>query len=312
MSWISPRVKHATSLRSLLGTCSRTATSLKKFGPSLICRLIKLGSIIGISWIFCGTCSSPSTSTPRLSSLPSRRHGASGFVKTKLSLELRPTKFKEATDNRWIPPTFPWHKINMDVAIFPQLGMIGVGVIIRDHEGSVVYGMSKCIPLPLGPLEAEAKAMDEATLFSRDFGVRDIIFELESTDAAGRVPHLRPTRLPACQCCVCVFFFFFFLGFTPTRLDSRRLGLIHANAAQFMSNQLRFMPNRADSAIIGPYQPVTDTAEIGLEYGRKSRNYHLRGIVMCFLPSSFLFCESRHSKLFFKNILIVKIYRKYK
>ena len=101
--------------------------------------------------------------------------------------------------------------------------MIGVGVIIRDHEGSVVSGMSKCIPLPLGPLEAEAKAMDEATLFSRDVGVRDIIFELESMDAAGRVPHPSPTRLPVCRCHICVFFFFF--------LDSRRLGSIHADSA---------------------------------------------------------------------------------
>ena len=107
--------------------------------------------------------------------------------------------------------------------------MIGVGVIIRDHEGSVVYGMSKCIPLPLGPLEAEAKAMDEATLFSRDVGVRDIIFELESMAAAGRVPHPSLTRLPVCRCRICVFFFFFSwihadsARFTPTRLNSCRI-----------------------------------------------------------------------------------------
>lgn len=94
---------------------------------------------------------------------------------------LRPTKFKEATDNRWIPPAFPWYKINMDAAVFPQLGMIGVGVIIRDHEGSLVAAMSKRIPLPLGPLEAEAKAMDEATLFARGVGVGDVIFESDSS-----------------------------------------------------------------------------------------------------------------------------------
>lgn len=94
---------------------------------------------------------------------------------------LRPTKFKEATSSRWIPLAFPWYKINMDAAIFPQLGMIGVGVIISDHEGSVVATMSKRISLPLGTLEAEAKAMDEATLFARDIGVRDIIFETDSS-----------------------------------------------------------------------------------------------------------------------------------
>lgn len=33
--------------------------------------------------------------------------------------------------------------------------------------------MNKHLPLPLGPLETKAKAMDEATLFAWDVGVRD-------------------------------------------------------------------------------------------------------------------------------------------
>ncbi|KAL0001132.1 hypothetical protein SO802_014913 [Lithocarpus litseifolius] len=56
----------------------------------------------------------------------------------------------------------------------------GVGVIIRDHEGSTVAAMSKRMPLSLGPLEAEAKALDEAIMFARDIGVQDIIFESDS------------------------------------------------------------------------------------------------------------------------------------
>ena len=58
--------------------------------------------------------------------------------------------------------------------------MIGIGVIIRDHLGSVVTALSKCLPLPLDPLEAEAKAMDEAIAFAWDIGVRDVIFESDS------------------------------------------------------------------------------------------------------------------------------------
>ena len=115
--------------------------------------------------------------------------------------------------------------------------------------------MSKCIPLPLGPLEAEAKAMDEATLFARDVGVHDIIFELESTDAAGRVPHPCPTRLPACRCRVYVFFFFFCswihadsARFTPTRLDSHRRSSIHAKSASIDAEPCWFGHNRAISA----------------------------------------------------------------
>ena len=116
---------------------------------------------------------------------------------------------------------------------------------------------------------------------------------LESTDADGMVSHLCPTWLPARRCHIWVFFF----------SDSRQLSLIHANAAQFMPNRLRFAPNRADSARIEPYRPyrvyrpAIDTVEtyqkwpkqakIDLESCWKSRNYHLKIIVMCFLPSSF-------------------------
>ena len=133
---------------------------------------------------------------------------------------------------------------------------------------------------------------------------------LESTDAAGRVPHPRPTRLLARRCHVRVFF-----------LDLRRLGSICADAARFAPNRLRFASNRADSARIEPYRPYRmvsandqygrygqnrpETAEIGLETCRNNRNSDLK-CVFCLLLSSF--CESRHGNVFFKNILIVKIF----
>jgi len=59
--------------------------------------------------------------------------------------------------------------------------MIGIGVIIKDHLGSIVVALSKCLPFPLDPLEVEAKAMDEAIVFEWDIGVRDVIFESDST-----------------------------------------------------------------------------------------------------------------------------------
>ena len=42
--------------------------------------------------------------------------------------------------------------------------MTGIGVIIQDHFGSAITALSKRLPLPLAPLEAEAKALDEATV----------------------------------------------------------------------------------------------------------------------------------------------------
>ena len=92
-----------------------------------------------------------------------------------------PTQFKEATDGCWVPPTFPWYKVNVDVAVFSHLSVTGIGVIIREHFGSIVVALSKRLPLPLAPLEAKAKALDEATIFAWDIGVKDVIFETDST-----------------------------------------------------------------------------------------------------------------------------------
>ena len=74
--------------------------------------------------------------------------------------------------------------------------------------------------------------------------------KLESTDAAGRVPHLSPTQDAASNTVACesvprLSFFFFPLGFAPTWLDSRQFGF----------DSHLFTPNRADSAKIGPYRP---------------------------------------------------------
>lgn len=46
--------------------------------------------------------------------------------------------------------------------------------------GLVVAALSKKLPLLLGPLEAEAKAMDEAALFATNIDIRDAIFEDDS------------------------------------------------------------------------------------------------------------------------------------
>ena len=41
-----------------------------------------------------------------------------------------------------------------------------MGVVIHDHEGRVVAALSKRLHYPLGPLEAEVKAIEEAMEFA--------------------------------------------------------------------------------------------------------------------------------------------------
>ena len=98
------------------------------------------------------------------------------------------------------------------------------------------------------------------------------------------------------------FFFFFFFS------DSRRLGSIRADAARFVPNRLRFAPNRADSAKIGPYRPYR-VVSAGGRYGRNRPEtaetcrkrpksaLNMAGKVETCLLLSF-FCESRHSNVF--------------
>ena len=86
----------------------------------------------------------------------------------------------DPSDTRWVPPSNPWFKVNTDAAIFKNLGTEGIGTVIRDHAGTVIAALSQHLHLPLGTLEAEAKAMDVAVSFAWDVGVQEVIFETDS------------------------------------------------------------------------------------------------------------------------------------
>ena len=58
----------------------------------------------------------------------------------------------------------------MDAAIFENLRLVGIGVVVRDHLGSVWAALSMKIGALLGPLETEAKAMEEGLRFAWDRG----------------------------------------------------------------------------------------------------------------------------------------------
>lgn len=108
-------------------------------------------------------------------------HKARSIIEEFQLAYLTRPRFKKHAEDQWVPPLHPWYKVNSDAAVFSHLKTVGIGVIIRDHEGSVITTLSKHLPLPLGPLEAEAKAMDEAVLFAWDVGIRDAIFETDSS-----------------------------------------------------------------------------------------------------------------------------------
>ena len=57
---------------------------------------------------------------------------------------------------------------------------MGIRVVVRDHLGLVCVALSMKIHALLGPLEIEAKAMEEGMMFAWDLGISSAIFEGDS------------------------------------------------------------------------------------------------------------------------------------
>jgi len=58
--------------------------------------------------------------------------------------------------------------------------MVGIGVVAQDHTGQCMAAMSKKLWVPLGPLEVEAKAMEEGIDFAWDVELRNVVFKTNS------------------------------------------------------------------------------------------------------------------------------------
>lgn len=77
----------------------------------------------------------------------------------------------------WCPPKCGWFKVNIDGAVFKEVGQSGVGVVIRNEKGELMGTMCKKISFPLGTLEAEETAAAEGIALARDLGLREVVIE---------------------------------------------------------------------------------------------------------------------------------------
>lgn len=80
----------------------------------------------------------------------------------------------------WKPPPLRWYKVNVNGAVFKELGHCGIGVVVRSDKGQIMGALSKLLPYPLGALETEAKAAEIGTIFAWELGPREIILEGDS------------------------------------------------------------------------------------------------------------------------------------
>ena len=80
-------------------------------------------------------------------------------------------------------------KFNVDGAVFAKLNSVGVGVIVRDWNGQFVATICRKIHAPLGPLEAEVKAVEFGLQFAKQLGITDFILEGDSLIVSRALNH---------------------------------------------------------------------------------------------------------------------------
>ncbi|GMN61109.1 hypothetical protein TIFTF001_030186 [Ficus carica] len=76
----------------------------------------------------------------------------------------------EGTD-AWLPPLPGILKLNVDAAMISSANFVGVGGIVRDHDGFVCVTLAKTILSSFGPFTAECIALQEGLTFVRDLGL---------------------------------------------------------------------------------------------------------------------------------------------
>lgn len=75
--------------------------------------------------------------------------------------------WKVDTPIKWCPPGVGTNEVNVDGAIFAELGCVGMGVVVKDHEGQDIAAASNKISGSFEALEVEVMATWFATVLLR-------------------------------------------------------------------------------------------------------------------------------------------------
>ena len=102
---------------------------------------------------------------------------AKEYAKEVAEESLPPSRGTATGRSRWRPPQNGRYKVNVDGAVFTSLESSRIGVVIRNEDGLIMGAMSKNLPLPLGALEVEAKALEGGIELARDLGLWEVEFE---------------------------------------------------------------------------------------------------------------------------------------
>ena len=72
-------------------------------------------------------------------------------------------------------------KINYDSVVCSNSNRLGIGVVIRDHDGSMIASLAQQLNQAYKPMEIEAMAATRAVEFAEEVGVDKVLIEGDSS-----------------------------------------------------------------------------------------------------------------------------------
>ncbi|XP_042939343.1 uncharacterized protein LOC122274364 [Carya illinoinensis] len=91
--------------------------------------------------------------------------------------------------SRWTPPPSNWVKINWDAAVNVDQGRIGIGLVARDHEGSILATKKLSVPSLAEPVLAEALGAFHAASMARELGLNSVMLEGDALQIVAGINH---------------------------------------------------------------------------------------------------------------------------
>ena len=86
------------------------------------------------------------------------------------------------TTPRWESPDAYHAKLNVDGAFVKENGTAGAGMILRDHEGDVIFAVTRTLFNCGDPLEAEMAAMKEGLRLSLHWTNLPLVVEMDRAE----------------------------------------------------------------------------------------------------------------------------------
>ena len=74
-------------------------------------------------------------------------------------------------------------KANFDGAIFEDISVAGIGVVVRNEHGEVVAAMAEKVPILDSVFTLETLAARHAVLFVQELGLHNVVFEGDSASS---------------------------------------------------------------------------------------------------------------------------------